>query len=109
MFNPCGNDTIMQDVTAVTGIHELNQLKGEMILYPNPTKGHFTIEYPAAPGENIRLMVYNLLGQEIYSESLRGLKVANGHVISLEDINAGSYIVRLISEEGVIENLVIIQ
>lgn len=61
-------------------------------LYPNPTKGSFTVE-----GENLQnVMVYNALGQMVFSQVCQGNKA----VIDLGSVETGIYMVRIVSSEG---------
>ena len=61
-------------------------------VYPNPTKGSFTVE-----GENLEsVMVYNALGQMVYSQECQG----NSAVINLGNVETGIYMVKILTVDG---------
>ena len=61
-------------------------------LYPNPTKDSFTVE-----GENlVNVMVYNALGQMVYSQECQG----NSTVINLGNVETGIYMVKIVTVDG---------
>ena len=74
----------------VTGIGENN---GKVALYPNPTKGNVTIE---ANGMS-RITVVSMLGQVVFDTELN----ADVYTLNMAQFNAGMYMVRVYTEEGV--------
>ena len=74
----------------VTGIGENN---GKVALYPNPTKGNVTIE---ANGMS-RITVVSMLGQVVFDTELN----ADTYTLNMAQFNAGMYMVRVYTEEGV--------
>ena len=74
----------------VTGINENND---KVALYPNPTKGNVTIE---ANGMS-RITVVSMLGQVVFDTELD----ANVYTLNMAQFNAGMYMVRVYTEEGV--------
>ena len=61
-------------------------------LYPNPTKDSFTVE-----GENlVNVMVYNALGQLVYSQECQG----NSTVVNLGNTESGIYMVKIVTVNG---------
>ena len=62
-------------------------------LYPNPTKGNVTIE---ANGMS-RITVVSVLGQVIFDTELN----ANVYTLNMSQFNAGMYMVRIYTENGV--------
>jgi PKD repeat protein len=67
-------------------------------VYPNPTDGKFTLEFPGdMPPENIRVVIYNMKGDVITSpETADAVK----HEFSLSGMPAGIYLIRVISEKN---------
>jgi len=70
-------------------------------IYPNPSStGLFTVEGV----ENARIMVYNVIGEVVYTEA----NAAAITTIDLSSYNAGNYIVKVISNHEVsIQKIVI--
>jgi hypothetical protein len=76
-------------VVGVTGIDENS---GKVALYPNPTKGNVTIE---ANGMS-RITVVSMLGQVVFDTEIN----ANVYTLNMAQFNAGMYMVRVYTEEG---------
>ena len=71
---------------------DVNEMSAGIQLFPNPTKGSFTIE-----GVNLQnVSVYNALGQMVYTSECEG----NSTVIDLNDAETGIYMVKIVSANG---------
>ena len=70
-------------------------------IYPNPSSGHFTIE---AEGMK-HIEIFNALGQCIKSENVDN----ELYEINLESSNAGIYLIRVLTETGIISKPICIQ
>ena len=77
------------DVITVTQETVMNGLA----LYPNPNKGRFSINLPE---EDCVIVVFNSLGQQVYSRQAKGETTLN-----LEALNSGMYFVTVKSASGV--------
>ena len=77
------------DVITVTEETVMNGLS----LYPNPNKGQFSINLPE---EDCVIVVFNSLGQQVYSRQAKGETTLN-----LEALNSGMYFVTVKSASGV--------
>ena len=75
----------------VTGMGENND---NVALYPNPTKGNVTIE---ANGMS-RITVVSVLGQVVYDAEVN----VDNVTLNMSQFNAGMYMVRVYTEEGVV-------
>lgn len=65
-------------------------------VFPNPNNGVFTIQTSAASARYSVLTVYNITGQQIKNEALKG----NTSVIDLSAQPSGVYLYRLLGETG---------
>ena len=83
------NPNIDSVEVGVTGIGEND---GKVSLYPNPTKGNVTIE---ATGMS-RITVVSMLGQVVFDTELD----ADVYTLNMAQFNAGMYMVRVYTEEG---------
>jgi hypothetical protein len=100
--NGCSaSDTLTLIVSACVGITE--QAAADLLMYPNPTTGSFTIELP----ENGSLVVVtDMLGNIIYSE--RALNSGKNHV-ELGNQSAGVYFVKVTSGDHTSVNRLVIR
>ena len=62
-------------------------------VYPNPNKGQFSLNLPE---EDCEIVIFNSLGQQVYSQQAKGMTVLN-----LEGLNDGMYFVTVKSEKVV--------
>lgn len=70
----------------------VDETAAKVNLYPNPTKESFTVE-----AENLQgVMVYNTIGQMVYRQACEG----NSTVIDLGNVDAGIYMVKVITSDG---------
>jgi hypothetical protein len=81
-----------EDATGTTEI----TTKNEISIFPNPSKGTFTliVEGPQASVKNIE--IYNVLGSLVMSEKLNG----NNNLIDLGIQASGIYLYRVLSNDG---------
>ncbi len=93
--NGC-SQTICVVVKNTTGIDNLEPGSGGIIIYPNPNGGEFNIQLPDGSGKST-LMIYNVLGQEVYSQ----LAIDDSRIaINLREKSAGVYFYRVLREDG---------
>jgi hypothetical protein len=59
-------------VTSSSGVNEEpSDEQGELLVYPNPTNGLFTVEFPqSVQGKGVTVQAYSASGEEIFSKSL---------------------------------------
>ena len=96
-----GGDCESAPAMAADGIHDyvmvhtdgMNELGGDIRVYPNPTHGQVTIE---AEGMS-RVTVLNTLGQTIYDSPTD----TDQTVLNLSQYDAGLYLIRISSEKGI--------
>ena len=81
----------------------------KFIIYPNPSRDIFNIEFNSLIPQNIKIKVFDLLAKEIYSEDLS--KYLGEHIspINLSPFSKGIYNLKLITNKGVIDKKLIKQ
>ena len=61
-------------------------------LYPNPNKGNFNIQFTSRSGNEIKVLVHDLLGRKLFEKSFDNNGDFNQN-IQLQDLQAGLYLV----------------
>jgi len=90
------------------GINE-NTLFGDIRIYPNPTPGKFTIEIALNKPQNMQIKIFNILGQDIFTEELKQISGTYTRQIDLSTQSPGIYSSQIITENGIINKKLIIQ
>lgn len=103
-LDPSGQGTFNSDIAALIGIQpppgsltavqNINSTNGNVLLYPNPNNGTFTVMVDNVT-EKQQLSVFNILGESIYTATVGEGKTD----ISLNQ-PAGMYFYRILSPEG---------
>gem|GEM_PF-5017228 len=92
------------DSALLTDINEPPVMANEVKVYPNPSDGKFTIESSVISRQSLE--IYNMLGEKIYTETLRpvtqgqGGQVQGDNTINLSNEAKGLYLYRLLTPEG---------
>jgi len=108
MFDSCyGNtfrDTLRLNYVAQLqlgfpgGINEVSSSTSDVNVYPNPSTGVFNYELKIKNYNSINAVVYNILGEKIYSQSF---SIQNATFkIDLNGQPAGIYFYRITSDRG---------
>jgi hypothetical protein len=75
----------------------------QMFVYPNPSNGNFTIE--TGENKNSKVEIYSLLGELVYKSNLQKEKTN----INLQNVNKGTYLVHIISDNGTTVKRIIVE
>lgn len=84
--------------TDPTGIAD-NTLSG-MKLYPNPATDNVTVAFAATESANATLSIYNLMGQQVYAESIVVNEGNNLMRVNTTSLQAGVYMVNIKTNQG---------
>ena len=68
-------------------------------IYPNPSNGHFNIQFANTKFEDLILNVSNIIGQSVYSEQLKHYQSIQ-KTLNLSQLEAGIYYISLSNSEG---------
>jgi len=89
-----------RDFTSSTEEIELSDLDGK--IYPNPFSENLTLEINATQNEKTNIQVFDLLGKNVFSQSVEFFEGKNTIELALQDLPSGSYFLRMQIEEGII-------
>lgn len=76
---------------------------GEMLIYPNPTQGHFSLTFNSNEVVKQSVKIYNLIGQVIYAESYEAVQGLNQLNFDISKCSQGIYMIEL-NENGAVGN-----
>lgn len=92
-----GAGTIFRFGTSSLGIEKITSGKGNVKVYPNPSKGEFTIESSGVSSQ-WSVEVYNVLGEQVYSSNYP--LSTNHYSLDLSSNPNGIYFYRVIANNG---------
>ncbi|WP_299366559.1 S8 family serine peptidase [Winogradskyella sp.] len=74
-----------------------NDLARRLTMYPNPSKGEFTINFESNLNNNndIKIDVYDIQGRLVFNNSYKNISPIFEETISLDDAKSGVYIVNI--------------
>ena len=78
-------------------------------IYPNPNSGEFVIEMEISQSEDLKLKLFNLIGQVIYEETLNKFSGVYKKRINLSTKAKGVYTLKLISAQDIISKKIVIE
>jgi len=83
---------LFKEAELTTGIGELKQLK-EIKVFPNPTKGKITFQYPSSNYGKKTVRIYNMSSQLIFDRQL------DSNVLDVSKFESGQYIIRIFNSD----------
>lgn len=88
--------TFTDNITVQAGPVGINDpVDGALVeIYPNPNNGIFTLNVETVNTEDIRIEIYDMVGQIIYSDNVDGTRQYQKEV-NLNDMAAGSYLLKI--------------
>lgn len=81
------------DISEVVGIAELD-LSDQMVIYPNPNNGRFTIQIPAEMKANVEISIVSMTGKLIHKELLNNVSY-NVLPLDLSNEANGLYFIKI--------------
>ena len=67
----------------------------DFVLYPNPNKGNFTVQFAPQSAEGVKIYVHDILGKAVYSNSFSSTDSFSQN-IQLLNVSSGIYLVTII-------------
>jgi len=88
------NLAILPIIDCATGVKENAVLNNAVNLFPNPSNGNFNVVTTFANSQSIEITVYNMLGQNVYSNKLNNVSQTI-HEVDIRNQSAGVYLVEI--------------
>ncbi|WP_052752907.1 zinc-dependent metalloprotease [Kordia zhangzhouensis] len=77
-------------------------------LYPNPSKGEFSLSFTSSSGEDINVAVYDIAGRLVHTKDYNATSTFNEN-ISLKNVSAGMYLLTVTDQERTVTKKLIIE
>jgi len=106
--NGCVSDTSFINVEWIsTTTEDLNL--NNIIVYPNPTKDIFHIEFSSLQRQDFELRIINLIGEVIYLENINNFIGQYHNSVSLSTHSKSIYFLEIQTSKGIINKKIILQ
>lgn len=87
----------MPDISTLSNTDfELPILDQDLIIYPNPNKGEFTIQLDSNFSNEVQIIIYNNQGQQVLSKNNQILKNDKSINLSLDNLRSGLYYLKVL-------------
>ena len=80
-----------------------------VIIYPNPSREIFNIEFTSLSRQNLEIRIINSFGDIVYLENLENYKGDYNKAINLKDFSKALYFLEIITDDGVVNKKLILQ
>ena len=84
----------------ILGVYNYSGVKLDAVVFPNPGKGPFTIDFDSEKDMNLTIEVYNMLGSLILNNEWSVTNGLNRYQLDLSHQPKGTYMVKLSSGDG---------
>jgi hypothetical protein len=83
------------DPESTVGMANLTKSEVQLNLYPNPASDVCTLTYSLQERQNVKVSIYNTLGELVYLESLNASVGINNQIVSIGLLSQGNYTVKV--------------
>ena len=105
---PCGTDvTTLTVLISGIGVDE-NGILNALEIYPNPSRGQFTVDIIVQENTTLDIRVVSLQGQILYSQNFGTVQGGFNETIRLENAAAGVYLLQITTDKGAVTRRVTI-
>jgi len=82
---------------------------GDLLIYPNPTVGAFTLSFSLLEKGNVNILVYNSIGELVYSEKMQNQKGMISKTVDLSALSNGMYFVQITNNQMLLSGKIILE
>jgi hypothetical protein len=90
------------DLESAVGVADLTKSDVQLNLFPNPTSDVCTLTYSLLEKQNVKVSVYNTLGELVYLESLNASVGINNQTLNINSLSQGNYSVKVDFKNGTV-------
>jgi hypothetical protein len=105
---PCGVDTYTMNVVITQVGLQDQDLANTMSLFPNPNDGNFTLAFELTKAKSVNVEILDVAGRIVYNKDYNNITRFN-EKIGIENADNGMYVVRIITDEGVVTEKIVVQ
>ncbi len=95
------SDAVYYQASASGFEAENNSIIQDFVLYPNPSNGTFTVKFGISNAVDIKIRLYNMLGQELYKENLLSFSGLYEKLMDLK-LNPSVYVFEIKASDNVL-------
>lgn len=106
--NDCWNKANVTITVSCTGVDEITSINNVNI-YPNPGKGNFTLQFHSDKRAIMKIKIFDLLGETVYSEQMNINSSNYSKSIGVEYLSDGVYMLQMETHEGILVHKLLIQ
>jgi hypothetical protein len=104
---PENNVTITANFDEQVGISDM-PISGRLNVYPNPSYGHFNVEFTTQTNKNVKFEIINITGQMVFSREYQN-RTRISDELNLEHLGKGLYFMVIREDSNVNTSRIVIQ
>ena len=105
--NGCVSGPVIYIFSITSGVEEISI--NNLNIYPNPSKDLFNLTFTSAVKQNLKIRIFNVLGEQLITESLQQFVGEYAKEIDLTNKAKGIYFLEIETDDGVINKKIILQ
>ena len=107
--NGCVGDTVFLPIK-VDGSSIVSQVYiKDLVVYPNPSNGHFIIQFRSKINQKIELYIYSPTGKIVYNKRINNFEDSYSNIISLGNQSKGVYFLEIVTKDGTLKKKIVLQ
>jgi hypothetical protein len=103
-FNGCGFYSDYYEKNAINTTSEFENVLNPIFISPNPNNGNFRIDFNNSSKGNYSIIIFDILGNTIFSENISVKSIDYQQEISLDKCKAGTYIYNIMLDNEIYQS-----
>lgn len=92
-----------------TSLSTQNLNLSNFVLYPNPSKGQFNIQFSSQSDNDVKILVHDLLGRKVFENKYNKTSSAFNEDILLKNVTSGVYLLTVVDGDRKEEKKIIVE